>query len=97
MHIYELVKRPVITEKTQYQANVLGQYTFEVDLDATKTQIKQAIEEIYGVTVTGVNTMVMPAKISRRWGRRPTVRQPAWKKAVVTLAEGDSIPLFEGG
>lgn len=97
MNVYEVIKRPVITEKTQFQADVLGQYTFEVDLHANKTQVKQAIEEIYGAKVTSVNTMVMPAKAGRRTGRGYLVRQPVWKKAVVTVAEGESIAWFEGG
>jgi large subunit ribosomal protein L23 len=97
MNVYEVIKRPVITEKTQYQADVMGKYTFEVDLYANKTQVKQAVEEIYGATVTAVNTMVMPAKTGNRTGRGYLVRQPVWKKAVVTVAEGETIAWFEGG
>ena len=63
MHLYEVIKRPVITEKTQYMASVQGQYTFEVDRRANKTQIRQAVETIYGVQVMAVNTMNMPALV----------------------------------
>ncbi len=96
MQVYEVIKRPVITEKTQ-KLVVDNQYTFEVDRRANKAQIKQAVETIYEVKVTEVRVSNMPAKAAKRWGRRRVVRQPMWKKAVVTLAEGDSIPLFKGG
>ncbi|HIQ01757.1 MAG TPA: 50S ribosomal protein L23 [Anaerolineales bacterium] len=97
MHLYEVIKRPIITEKTQYLAEANRQYTFEVDRRANKVQVKRAVETIYGVRVTAVNIMNMPAKAAKRWGRRRVVRRPVWKKAVVTLAEGDKIPVFEGG
>jgi len=97
MHLYEVIKRPIITEKTQYLAAQHGQYTFEVDRRANKTQVKRAVETIYGVRVVGVNTMTMPTKAAKRWGRRRVVRRPVWKKAVVTLVEGDKIPVFEVG
>ncbi|MGD1996750.1 MAG: 50S ribosomal protein L23 [Anaerolineae bacterium] len=95
--MYELIRRPVITEKTQYLADEHGKYTFEVDWRASKTEVKRAVEAIYGVRVVKVNTMIMPAKLSKQPGRRLVVREPIWKKAVVTLAEGDQIPLFGGG
>ncbi len=97
MHLYEVIKRPVVTEKTRYQAKELGQYTFRVDRRANKTLVKQAVETIYGVQVIAVNIMNVPAKAAKRWGRRRVMRQPAWKKAVVTLTAGDKIPVFEGG
>ncbi len=94
MHLYEVLRRPVVTEKSSRQADELNQYTFEVDPRANKIQVKQAVEEAFGVTVLKVNIMRMPGK-TRRFGRRLT-RTPAWKKAVVTLAPGDRIELFEG-
>ncbi len=97
MHLYQVIKRPVVTERTRYMALELGHCTFEVARAATKAQIKQAVESIYGVRVTAVNVMNMPAKTAKRWGRRRVMRQPVWKKAIVTLAPGDSIPVFEGG
>ncbi len=97
MHLYQVIKRPVITEKTQSLAAAHRQYTFEVDRRANKAQVKQAVETVYGVRVTAVNLANMPAKSTKRWGRRRVVRRPMWKKAVVTVAEGDTIPVFEGG
>jgi large subunit ribosomal protein L23 len=94
MHVYEVLRRPVVTEKSNRQAEELNQYTFEVDPRANKIQVKQAVEEAFGVTVLKVNIMRMPGK-TRRFGRRVT-RTPSWKKAVVTLAPGDRIELFEG-
>ncbi len=94
MHLYEVLRRPVVTEKSSRQADELNQYTFEVDPRANKIQVKQAVEEAFGVTVLKVNIMRMPGK-TRRFGRR-LIRTPAWKKAVVTLAPGDRIELFEG-
>ena len=96
MNPYEIVIQPIDTEKTRYQASELGQYTFEVHLGANKIEIKKAIEAIYDVDVVGVNTMIMPAKMSGRYGRRRIVRRPAWKKAVVVVAEGQRLEVFEG-
>lgn len=96
MHPYEILKRPVITEKSNFQVDVLGQYTFEVDRRANKKQVKEAVETVFGVTVEGVRVINMPAKRVRRYGRREVVRKTGWKKAVVTLASGDRIELFEG-
>ncbi|MBZ0293463.1 MAG: 50S ribosomal protein L23 [Anaerolineae bacterium] len=93
MHIYDVIRRPVITEKSSIQADDLNQYVFEVASNANKIQIKEAIEVIFDVTVEKVNTMVMPAKRGRR-GRSWYMRSRQWKKAVVTLAEGDEIELF---
>lgn len=97
MNLYQVIKYPVVTEKTRYLAEAHNQYTFEVDRRANKAMVKRAVETVYGVRVTGVNISVMPAKARRRWGRRRVVRRPVWKKAVVTLAEGDKIAVFEGG
>ena len=94
MHVYEVIKRPVDTEKTRYQAED-GQYTFEVDRQANKRQVKEAVEEIFDVEVVSVNIINMPAKRGR-YGRRIVTRKPAWKKAVVTLAPGERIDIFEG-
>jgi large subunit ribosomal protein L23 len=94
MHVYEIIKRPIDTEKTRYQTED-GQYTFEVDRRANKHQIKEAVEEIFGVEVLSVNTMIVPAKRGR-YGRRIMTRKPAWKKAIVILAPGERIDIFEG-
>ena len=96
MHTYEILKRPIITEKSNFQSDVLGQYTFEVDSRANKQQIKEAIEKIFDVTVERVRVLVMPAKRARRYGRRDVIRRSSWKKAIVVLKPGDRIELFEG-
>ncbi len=96
MHWREIIRRPVVTEKSNFMAGELNQYTFVVDSRANKVQIKQAIELAWPeVSVQKVRVSNMPAKRARRW-RRVTVRKPGWKKAVVTLAPGNSIDLFEG-
>lgn len=96
MNPYEIIIRPIDTEKTRYQASELGQYSFEVHPGANKIEVKQAVEAIYEVEVTAVNTMIMPAKASGRRGRRRVVRRSPWKKAVVTLAGGQRLDVFEG-
>ena len=96
MHWREIIRRPVITEKSNYLASEHNQYTFVVDSRANKLQIKEAIELAWpNVTVEKVRVSNMPAKRARRW-RRLTVRKPGYKKAIVTLYPGDSIDLFEG-
>lgn len=95
MHVYEVVKRPIITEKSQEQVDAVGQYSFEVDRRANKQQVKEAIERIFSVTVLSVNISTVPAK-QGRYGSRSVVKRPQWKKAVITLAPGQSIQIFEG-
>jgi large subunit ribosomal protein L23 len=96
MHWREIIRRPVVTEKSNFMADELNQYTFVVDSRANKVQIRQAIELAWpDVTVERVRVANMPAKRARRW-RRVTTRKTGWKKAIVTLATGDSIDLFEG-
>jgi len=95
MHIYEVLKRPIVTEKSSILADLYGQYVFEVDRRANKRQVKEAVEQIFGVEVLKVNIINVPPKIGR-WGRRRVVRKPAWKKAIVTVAPGQKIEAFEG-
>ncbi len=97
MHVYQVIRRPIITEKTRYLADAHNQYVFEVDQRANKRQIREAVETAYKVKVVRVNVMRMPAKTTKRWGRRRVVRRSPWKKAVVTLAEEDEIAIFRGG
>lgn len=95
MNLYQVLKRPILTEKTDYQRDN-NQYIFEVDRQANKIQIKQAVETIFGVKVVAVNTMVIKPK-RRRMGRKTIISRPAWKRAVVTLAPGERIKeFFEG-
>jgi large subunit ribosomal protein L23 len=89
----DVLLRPVISEKS-YRLVDEGKYTFLVAPDANKTQIRQAVEEVFRVRVTGVNTLNRPGKRRRTrygWGKRPDT-----KRAVVTLAEGDRIDVFGG-
>ena len=96
LHIYDIIRRPVITEKSTEMAEIENKYVFEVDSRANKIQIKEAVEEIFELEgqVIKVNTMVMPAKRGRR-AQNAYIRSRQWKKAVVTLADGASIELFD--
>ncbi|MCX7680959.1 MAG: 50S ribosomal protein L23 [Anaerolineae bacterium] len=96
MNPYQVIIRPLDTEKSRYQSTELRQYAFEVHRRANKIDVKRAIETIYGVKVASVNVMNMPAKITRRYGRRPLVRRPVWKKALVKLEPGERLEVFEG-
>jgi large subunit ribosomal protein L23 len=92
--LHETIIRPIVTEKTSAAYQERGEYAFEVHRDATKPQIKRAIEELFGVHVTGVWTSNQRGK-SRRMGPTPG-RRPHWKKALVTLREGETIEqIFE--
>ncbi len=91
--IYERIRRPVITEKSTLGSEH-GQVTFRVPVDATKPQIKQAVESLFEVKVTAVNTARVKGKVKRFRGRRG--RLAGSKKAIVTLAEGHSIDVTTG-
>lgn len=95
--IFEVLRRPIVTEKSNYQAGKLHQYVFEVASDATKTMVKDAVEKVFSVTVLSVNVVNAPAKRTRRArSRRLTVRNSGYKKAIVTLPADARIPMFEG-
>jgi len=95
--IYDVLRRPLVTEKSNYLSSNLHQYVFEVNSDATRTLVKDAVETLFDVTVLRVNMINAPAKRSRRArSRRIAVRNPGYKKAIVTLAPEDRIPIFEG-
>jgi large subunit ribosomal protein L23 len=96
MHLYEVLKRPVMTEKSLILADEHNQYVFEVDTRANKLQVSQAVAARFGVTVTDVRIINMKAKTRKRSLRQTAVRKKPWKKAIVTLAPGDSIQMFEG-
>ena len=95
MNMYDIVKRPVITERSM--ENVADKkYVFEVDINANKTEIKAAIEGIFDVKVAKINTIRMLGKV-KRTGTYPAGRRAAYKKAIVTLtADSKTIELFEG-
>ena len=94
-NVYDIIKRPVITE--QSMENVADKkYVFMVDIDSNKTEIKAAVEEIFGVKVAKVNTIRMIGKV-KRTGAYPAGRRAAYKKAIVTLtADSKTIEFFEG-
>ena len=95
--IYDVLRRPLVTEKSNYQARRLHQFVFEVADDATRTMVKDAVETLFDVTVLRVNMINVPAKRTRRArSRRLAIRDAAFKKAIVTLAPEDRIPFFEG-
>ena len=93
MHLYEVLRRPLVTEKNA-ALQVRGKYGFEVAGEANKEQIKQAVEKAFNVTVTKVNVMIVPGKGKRVRGRR--IMSPSWRKAIVTLKPGEKIEIFEG-
>jgi large subunit ribosomal protein L23 len=95
MHVYNVLKRPVMTEKSNAQGDAQNQYTFEVDRRANKMQVKDAVETAFNVKVLDVNIINIPAK-KGRYGRLIVTKKPAWKKAVVTLVPGSTIQFFEG-
>ena len=95
--IYDVLRRPLVTEKSNYQNSDLHQYVFEVARDATKAMIKEAVQTLFDVEVVRVNVMNMPAKRTRRArSRRMAIRRSGYKKAIVTLAPDDTIDVFEG-
>lgn len=94
LHIYDVIRRPVITEKSNYLSDEYNQYVFEVAANANKIQIREAVEVMFDVEVFKVNTMVMPSKRGRR-GRKWYRRTKQWKKAIVTLQPGNTINIFD--
>jgi large subunit ribosomal protein L23 len=95
MHVYDIIKRPIVTEKSQGQTEANHQYTFEVDRRANKIQVKDAVETAFNVKVEAVNIINIPPK-KGRYGRLVVTKKSGFKKAVVTLAPGSSIQFFEG-
>jgi len=93
LHPNEVLLAPVVSEKS-YSLIEDGKYVFRVHRDAHKTQIRQAVEELFGVKVEGVNVLKVQAKPKRRGMIRGV--KPGWKKAIVQLREGDTIEIFEG-
>ena len=92
---YDIIKRPIVTEQSMEQTE-MKRYTFEVAKSANKIEIAKAVEEIFGVKVSKVNTLNMQGK-EKRTGAYPKGRRPSWTKAMVTLTEDSkSIELFEG-
>jgi large subunit ribosomal protein L23 len=93
MHLYEVLRRPLITEKNT-ELQLQNKYAFEIAEGANKPMVRQAVEKAFKVKVTGVNVITMQGK-TRRVGRRQ-IQTRSWKKAIVTLRSGDKIEFFEG-
>ena len=93
MHASQVILTPIVSEKS-YEATTRGSYTFKVHPNAHKTQIRQAVEELFDVKVEGVNIVKVQPKPKRRGFHKGT--KPGWKKAIVQLREGDKIEIFEG-
>lgn len=93
MNVNEVLIKPLITEKNT-KLGALNKYTFKIDRRANKTQVKDAVQQIFKVNVTAVNVISVPPK-TRRVGRTVGLTQP-WKKAVVTIQPGQRIEIFEG-
>jgi large subunit ribosomal protein L23 len=91
---YEIIRRPLITEKTTIQKESFNQVTFEVDRKANRVEIKRAIEKIFNVRVAVVRTMQITGKVKRRG--RILGKRKDWKKAIVTLIPGERIDFFDG-
>ena len=91
---HEILRRPLITEKSTIEKEKSNQLAFEVDRKANKVEIRRAVEQLFGVKVLGVRTLQMKGKV-KRFGRTLGKRR-GWKKAIVALAEGEHVEFFEG-
>jgi large subunit ribosomal protein L23 len=96
MKLSEVLVKPILTEKANSQQDKLRRYAFRVNRKANKLEIKKAVEDFYGVSVIDVNTSVVPGKNKTRFTKAGYVqgRKPAYKKAMITVAEGESIDLY---
>ncbi|HOA38905.1 MAG TPA: 50S ribosomal protein L23 [Flavihumibacter sp.] len=96
MKLSEVLIKPILTEKANAQQESLRRFAFKVARKANKLEIKKAIESLYGVTVVDVNTSVIPGKNKTRFTKAGFIqgRKPAYKKALVTVAEGETIDLY---
>lgn len=93
MNIYDVIKKPLVTEKTTLEKDAKNVIAFEVDRDANKIEIKNAVEKLFKVEVTGVKTVNIAGKM-KRFGKNIGKRSN-WKKAYVTLKEGNNVDFFE--
>jgi len=96
MILSDVLIKPVVTEKVNKATEKFNRYCFIVDKKANKLEIKKAVEDFYGVAVAEVNTAVMPGKSKFRFTKAGFIagRKPSYKKAIVTLAEGETIDLY---
>lgn len=96
MKLSDVLIKPILSEKANKQTEKQNRYSFVVDKKANKLEIKKAIEEFYGVQVDDVNTMVMPSKAKSKYTKAGYIvgRKPSKKKAIVTVAKGETIDLY---
>jgi large subunit ribosomal protein L23 len=96
MKLTEVLVKPILTEKANAQQEKLRRYAFKVDRRANKLEIKKAVEEFYGVNVVDVNTAVVPGKNKTRYTKAGFIQgmKGAYKKALVTVADGETIDLY---
>ena len=96
MKLSDVLIKPVLSEKANKQSEKMNRYTFLVDRKANKLEIKKAVEQFYGVQVQEVNTTVMPSKLKSKYTKAGFIigRKPAKKKAMVTVADGETIDLY---
>lgn len=96
MKLTEVLIRPILTEKANAQQEKLRRYAFKVNKKANKLEIKKAVEDFYGITVIDVNTVVVPSKARSRSTKAGLIvgRKAGYKKALITLAKGDTIDLY---
>ena len=92
-NVYQIVRRPIISEKSTALAEVAGRYVFEVEPSANKQEIRDAVQKLFKVRVRKVRTLMMHGKAKRL--ARGEVKKPNWKKAIVTLDEGQKIEFFQ--
>jgi large subunit ribosomal protein L23 len=96
MNVYDVLKRPIDSEKTRFQSEMYEpQYSFVIDRRANKQEVKAAVEQLFSVNVVKVRIVNVKPK-QGRYGRRVVVRKTAWKKAIVTLQEGQRLSIFAG-
>jgi len=98
MKLSDVLIKPILSEKANKQSEKMNRYSFVVDKKANKLEIKKAIEQFYGVQVEDVNTSIMPSKLKAKYTKAGFIvgRKPSKKKAVVTVAEGETIDLYGG-
>ena len=96
MKLSEVLVKPIVTEKSNKLTDSSKTYAFRVDRKSNKLEVKKAVEEFYGVTVTEVNTVVVPGKAKSKFTKAGFIsgRKPAYKKAYVKVAEGETIDLY---
>ncbi|PIE70285.1 MAG: 50S ribosomal protein L23 [Deltaproteobacteria bacterium] len=94
MSVYDMIRRPLVTEKTTLQKELYNQVSFEVDIKANRVEIKDAIERIFKVRVKSVRTLQVEGKVKQRG--RILGKRKNWKKAIVTLMPGERIEFFDG-